>query len=143
MYREVSTGPEHRMEYLFTEENLKRILTAPGRPAKKTGDCPICARLSAAPGGADRSEKGPAGIIPGSDSSRLEEFIMVKNSWHILKCPLCSRLYTDEYRDDHLAGGREDEYDIAGIEYAEALELLKGIKAKKLTKNGSTWIVTF
>ena len=130
------------MEYLFTEENLKRILSPPGRPVKKTVDCPICARLSASLGGTGSPGKGPAGIRD-SDSSRLEEFIMVKNSWHILKCPLCSRLYTDEYRYDHLAGGREDEYGIAGIEYTDALELLKGIKAKKLSKSGSTWIVTF
>lgn len=131
------------MEYLFTEENLKRILSSPGRLVKKTGDCPICARLSSSRGCTDSSGMAPAGFRAGSDSSRLEEFIMVKNSWHILKCPLCSRLYTDEYRYDHLAGGREDEYEIAGIEYADALELLKGIKAKKLTKNGSTWVVTF
>jgi hypothetical protein len=131
------------MEYLFTEENLKKILASPGRSAKLRGECPICARLSAAMSRDDSRGSRHAGTIPGAASSGLEEFIMVKNSWHILRCPLCSKLYTDEYRYDHLVGGREDEYRIAGIEYAEALELLKEIKAKKLTKNGSTWIVTF
>jgi hypothetical protein len=131
------------MEYLFTEENLKMILASPGRPAKPPGDCPICARISSAMGRENTPGSRPAGTLPGEASSRLEEFIMVKNSWHILKCPLCSRLYTDEYRYDSLVGGHEDEYRIAGIEIAEALELLRGIKAKKFTKNGSTWIVTF
>jgi hypothetical protein len=130
------------MEYLFTEENLKMILAPSERPAPLHDDCPICSRLSTAMGKDNTPDAVPAGTIPGAPSSRLEEFIMVKNSWHILKCPLCSRLYTDEYRYDHLVGGREDEYIIAGIEYADALELLKGIKAKKLTKNGTTWIVT-
>ena len=83
-----------------------------------------------------------AGRLPVGDSG-LEEFILVKNSWHILRCPLCSRLYTDEYRYDHLVGGSEDEYMITGIEFNEALDLLKGIKAKKLTKTDKTWIVSF
>lgn len=129
------------MEYLFTEENLKMILAPVERPPKKRGTCPVCARLSHIMG-KETAPGSTSGTAPG-ETNGLEEFILVKNSWHILRCPLCSRLYTDEYRYDHLVGGREDEYQITGIDYNEALELLKGIKARKLTKSGKNWIVSF
>jgi hypothetical protein len=129
------------MEYLFTEENLKMILAPWERPGKKRGKCPICAGLPST-GKNDAPGQNSEGLSP-VEESRLEEFIIVKNSWNIFKCPLCARLYTDEYRYDSLAGGHEDDYHIAGIEYREALELLKSVKAKRLTKAGSTWIVSF
>lgn len=125
------------MEYLFTEENLKKILAPLKRSPGKRGSCPVCDRLSGI------MNNGKVSGIDAEDAPGLEEFILIKNSWHILRCPLCSRLYTDEYRYDHLVGGSEDEYRIASIDYNEALDLLKGIKAKKLTKAGKTWIVSF
>jgi hypothetical protein len=128
------------MEYLFTEENLKMILAPWERKVKTRGNCRVCSGL-AAPG--DGAADGTPPAAPRAGGSPLEEFILVKSSWQILKCPRCSRLYTDEYRYDHLVGGREDEYSITAIGYKEALELLKGIKAKKLTKTGATWVVSF
>lgn len=130
-----------RMEYLYTEENLKMILASLEQAPKKHRTCPMCARLSGIMDNSTR-HRDPSGTRT-PQTSGLEEFILIKNSWHILKCPFCSRLYTDEYRYDHLVGGREDECLIAGIDYTEALELLKGIKAKKLTKTGDTWTISF
>ena len=96
------------MEYLYTEENLKMILASLEQAPKKHRTCPMCARLSGIMGN-NSLHRGPSGTLT-PQTSGLEEFILIKNSWHILKCPLCSRLYTDEYRYDHLVGGREDEY---------------------------------
>lgn len=130
------------MEYLYTLENIKRILGPPEHPGKKLSECPICSNLPENLSKVNVPVRSEFGVFP-NEVAKLEEFILVKYTWQILKCPICGRLYTDEYHYESLVGGGEDEYLISRIEYGDALELLKGIKAKKLIKDGSRWLVSW
>ncbi len=130
------------MEYLYTLENIKMILGASEKPAKKISDCPVCKNLPERVSKTDAPQRNEFSTRP-DEVSKLEEFIIIKSTWHILKCPVCGRLYADEYRYEHLVGGSEDKYVISRIEYQDAIEMLKGIKAKKLVKDGSRWLVSW
>jgi|RifCSP16_2_1023846.scaffolds.fasta_scaffold257744_2 hypothetical protein len=130
------------MEYLYTAENIKMILGPSENPGKKISDCPICQNLPDSVSKVDAPARNEFSTLP-DEVSKLEEFILIKSTWHILKCPLCCRLYADEYRYEHLVGGSEDKYVISRIDYHDALEMMKGIKAKKLVKDGSRWLVSW
>jgi hypothetical protein len=130
------------MEYLYTLENIKMILGPSEKPEKKISDCPVCKNLPDSVNKADASARNELSARP-DEVSKLEEFIIIKSTWHILKCPVCGRLYADEYRYEHLVGGSEDKYVISRVDYHDALEMLKGIKAKKLIRDGNRWLVSW
>lgn len=130
------------MEYLYTVENIKMALGTREDPGIPLADCSICSALPANVSKVNVPAKSEFGAFP-NEVAKLEEFILVKYTWQILKCPICGRLYTDEYHYESLVGGGEDEYLISRIEYNDALELLKGIKAKKLIREGSRWLVSW
>lgn len=130
------------MEYLYTSENLKRILGPSESPALDLPDCRICSNLPESVSKVNRPERSEFGSFP-DEVAKLDEFILIKYSWQILRCPLCNRLYTDEYNYESLVGGSEDVYVVSRIDYKDALEMLKGIKAKKLIKDGTRWLVTW
>lgn len=130
------------MEYLFTSENLKRILEQSAHPTTRLSDCRICRNLPESVSKVNVPARSEFGSFP-DEVTKLEEFILIKFSWQILRCPLCNRLYTDEYHYESMAGGSEDVYVISRIEYGDAIEMLKGIKAKKLVKDGERWLVTW
>jgi len=130
------------MEYLYTAENIKMILGPSENPVKKISDCPVCKNLPDSVSRVDAPARNEFGVLP-DEVSKLEEFILIKSTWHILKCPVCARLYADEYRYEHLVGGGEDTYVISRVDYHDALEMLKGIKAKKLIRDGNRWLVSW
>jgi len=130
------------MEYLYTTENIKMILGPSEKPETKISDCPVCKNLPDSMNRVEAPVRNEFSARP-DEVSKLEEFIVIKSTWHILKCPACGRLYADEYRYDHLVGGSEDKYVISRIDYRDALEMLKGIKAKKLIRDGNRWLVSW
>jgi hypothetical protein len=130
------------MEYLYTAGNLKMILGPYERPKIKLHDCRICSNLPDSVSKVNVPARSEFGDFP-DEVSKLDEFIVIKYTWQILKCPVCGRLYTDEYSYEHLVGGSEDVYKISRIEYRDVLELLKNIKAKKLIKDDGRWLVTW
>lgn len=130
------------MEYLYTSENLKRILKPSENPKLELSGCRICSNLPESVSKVNHPSRSEFGSFP-DEVTKLEEFILIKYSWQILKCPICNRLYTDEYHCDSVAGGSEDVYLISRIDHDDALEMLKGIKAKKLLKDGARWLVTW
>lgn len=130
------------MEYLYTLENIKRILGPLEHPGIKLSDCGICKNIPDNVSKVNAPTKSEFGAFP-NEVAKLEEFILVKYTWQILKCPICGRLYTDEYHFESLVGGGEDKYLISRIDYDDALELLQGIKAKKLIRDGARWLVSW
>ncbi|OHD64280.1 MAG: hypothetical protein A2176_01380 [Spirochaetes bacterium RBG_13_51_14] len=130
------------MEYLYTIENLKMILGPSQQPKIKLSDCRICSKLPDRVSKVNVPSRNEFGSFP-YEVTKLEEFIIIKYTWQILMCPLCCRLYTDEYHYEYLAGGSEDVYVISRLEYHDALEMLREIKAKKLTKEDHRWLVTW
>jgi hypothetical protein len=130
------------MEYLYTAENIKKILGPLEHPTIKLSDCRICSKIPESISKVNVPSRSEFGVFP-NEITKLEEFILVKYTWQILKCPLCGRLYTDEYHYEYLVGGGEDEYLVSRIDYLEAIDILKEIKAKKLIKDGTRWLVSW